>query len=89
MINSDKQKRVFKYLTLYKQRNDGNSPSLREICAVCSIPSTSNAMYILISLERKGMIRLPGGVRNIHIVGGKWIYNGRNQAPQGAEGIHE
>lgn len=68
--------KVLEYVKKFKRHNDGNSPSLRMICQACHIASTSTAMYYLVILEERGLIRLPGGFRNIHVIGGHWTCNG-------------
>lgn len=51
----------------FKENRGGNSPSLRKICEICNISSTSVANYILSELELEGKlmvtedgIELPG-----------------------------
>lgn len=63
---------VLSYIIAHKRLNDGLSPSLREICRACNIPSTSTAAYILADLELAGEISLASGKKGIKVAGGKW-----------------
>ncbi len=66
---------IYEYIVEFKKRNDGTSPSVREIMRDCGISSSSHCLYILQSLDDAGKIRLmgrKGSARSIHVVGGSW-----------------
>lgn len=64
---------VLEYIISYKRNNDGASPTLREICTACNVPSTSIAYYVLMILERDGKIcRDKDKYRGIRVTGGSW-----------------
>ena len=80
----DSAKDTLKYIINYKIRNDGCSPTLREIvAAVDTISSTSHASDRLDTLVLLGLIRYifseVNGIRgskkrhSIAVVGGLWI----------------
>lgn len=65
--------KVFEYVLHYKRSHDGNSPSIREICAGCHLRSTSIGFYHLRCLQRAGLIkRQANTARNIWVVGEHW-----------------
>jgi hypothetical protein len=65
---------IYSYIVAYKQANDGNSPTLREIAEAAGISSTSVVMYNLRHLECLGRLELIGcHRRGICVVGGSWI----------------
>jgi hypothetical protein len=66
---------VYRFLVDYKQRNDGNSPTLRDIMAACDMSCTSLASRTVSSLVRQGRIRRGGRGKSggIVIVGAQWI----------------
>lgn len=73
---SDRLGMVFGYIVSHKIDHDGNSPTIREICAACGISSTSAVDYNLQKLERAKLIRLTiiaHRARGIEVVGGKWL----------------
>lgn len=66
--------RVYKFLLDFKARNDGNSPSVREIAAGIGVHSTSHVMFLLRKLEEMDLVMVQDArSRMIHVVGGKWI----------------
>jgi predicted MarR family transcription regulator len=65
---------VLRYLIWYKRRNNGNSPSIREIGRACHISSTSHVHWCLVKLQKLGKITVGAGARSISVVGGRWIY---------------
>ena len=70
--------RVLEFVIEYKKAHDGNSPSMREICAATFLASTSVANYHLTQLIKMGRIRtfaLDKQSRSIEVVGGKWSYH--------------
>ena len=70
--------RVLEYIIEYKTEHDGNSPSMREICAATLLASTSTVNYHLTQLIKMGRIRtfaLDKQSRSIEVVGGKWSYH--------------
>lgn len=64
---------VFNFIVDYKTRNDGTSPSMREIMEACDISTLSIVHYILADLVDMNLIE-KGGTRNIKVVGGSWVY---------------
>lgn len=63
---------IFQFLVNYKQRCDGNPPSLQEIAESCAV-SISTANYHLTRLEVEGRITIWGNPRRqIAITGGTW-----------------
>ena len=79
---SDRLGRVYSYIVRYKIDHDGNSPTIREICAACGITSTSAVNYTLEKMERAKLIRLPKAfkrARSIEVVGGKWLPPGEDE----------
>lgn len=70
---------VFKFILQFKEHNDGNSPSLREICDACGISSKSVCNHILGILEEQGKIYLERDhkFRNIKVIGARWQPPGR------------
>ena len=75
---SDRQKNIFDFIVGYKSRNDGNSPTIREIADGCGISSTSVVSYNLLKLAGEGVIALSGGgvARRIEVIGGSWTIAG-------------
>jgi hypothetical protein len=73
---------VLAYLIQYKLANDGNSPTIREICDSCDIPSTSVGLNVLHRMQKAGLITLDerNVNRKIQIVGGRWVYDGARSA---------
>jgi len=70
----DTTEQVFQYVLAFKQANDGNAPSLREIADGCNL-SRSAVQYHLTSLELANRIRIHKHRRRmIEIVGGQWDY---------------
>jgi SOS-response transcriptional repressor LexA len=69
---------IFGYIVSFKKRNDGLSPSIRELMSKFNISSTNVVHYILRVLEKEGKIKLYGKYtsRGIKVVGGKWTYKG-------------
>ena len=69
-----KTERILQFIIGFKRANDGNSPTLREICRACNVTSTSVARYHLAKLQRRGFIQMPKGgqCRKILVVGGSW-----------------
>ncbi len=56
---------VIRYINDY-WREQFRSPTLREICDACDIPSTSTMHYILSSLTREGIVEMtPNTSRSI------------------------
>jgi SOS-response transcriptional repressor LexA len=70
----EKTNEVFNYIISYKRRNDGNSPTLRQIMAACKIASVSMVHWYLRVLQRRGLIEIIEGsvARGIKVAGGNW-----------------
>jgi SOS-response transcriptional repressor LexA len=74
--NNPVKQSVFNFIVQFKQRHDGNSPSMREIMAGCNIRSTSVVNYYLELLVKDGMIVCSEDAqrsRMISVVGGTWL----------------
>ena len=54
---SDRALAVLDYIRQYKDANDGNAPSMREIAAAVGLASTSTALHHVTELEKRGLIR--------------------------------
>jgi repressor LexA len=68
---------TYEYIVEYKAKNNGNSPSIRDIKAAVGISSTSVVELHLKELEEQGLIRRgPGASRSIVVIGGKWELTG-------------
>jgi len=66
---------VYQFIVSFKIKNDGNSPSIREIASACNIPSTSMVEICLDCLINEGritMIYYGTNVRRIKVIGGSW-----------------
>lgn len=73
VIYTDRPSQVFDYVLAHKIQNNGNSPTLREICAAIGINSTSNVSDYLDTLEAQGLIKRGfDKARSIEIPG--WSY---------------
>lgn len=65
--------KLYKFIVEHKVNNDGNSPTLREMCEAMGMNSTSLLSYYLDALEKRGKIeRGQNDTRSIRVVGGKW-----------------
>jgi repressor LexA len=71
---SEKEAKVLKFIKKYKSKNDGLSPTIREICEATDISSTSVVHFYLHNLVSAGVIKIKGNKssRGIIVVGGKW-----------------
>ena len=75
-----KRRDLLDYIIDYKQENDGNSPTMRQIMENLSYSSTSVVTYNLNVLENQGLIkRQYGDARGIIVTGGQWVYEGAGQ----------
>lgn len=72
--------RIYNLIVQFKQNNDGNSPTIREILAACDLRATSAVQYQLAKLVREGRISFSGGKRSrsILVTGGRWIHDSQN-----------
>ena len=62
-----KEKEILDYIN-FTIKNDGYSPSVREICEAVDLKSTSTVQYHLKKLEKKGVIsKSVGKSRSLHI----------------------
>ena len=65
---TESQQRVFEGILKYQKAN-GYAPSIRELCAIASLASTSSVYSILRALEQKGYIaRRPESPRAIAVL---------------------
>lgn len=72
---TNKRQELFKAIVAYKQQNDGNSPSVRELGLLIDVASTSTINYYLHQLEKEGLIVLSEHRhKGIRVVGGQWLY---------------
>jgi repressor LexA len=72
---NDRDWQVFNYIVEYKRENDGNSPTIRDICAAVGFSSTSYVNYILEKLEHfEFIMRDKAKSRGISVIGGHWSY---------------
>lgn len=60
---------VLDFIKKFKDENDGNSPSHREIIEGTSIMSTGHLTFVLEKLEQFGRINVKKGHRSITILG--------------------
>ena len=64
---SNKENEILEYIN-YTLKNDGYSPSVREICEAVNLKSTSTVQYHLKKLEKKGVIhKSEGKSRSLHL----------------------
>jgi len=61
---------VYEHIIWYKTRNDGNSPTMQELCIACGIKSKSTISFHLKNLEKAGKIRRKKG--RIYVTDGRW-----------------
>jgi transposase len=64
---------ILDFIIDYKIKNDGNSPSYREIAKAINKPSINFVWRYIKILEDKGKISLFNNVRGIIVNGGKWL----------------
>jgi hypothetical protein len=73
MIMTD---RIYNLIVQFKQDNDGNSPSVRDLLTASDLRTTSAVQYQLVKLEREGRITFGGKrSRSIRVTGGRWIHD--------------
>ena len=64
---SNKAQEILEFIN-FTLKNDGYSPSVREICEAVSLKSTSTVQYHLNKLEKKGVInKSDGKSRSLHL----------------------
>ena len=63
---------IYQYIIDYKKANDGNSPSIRQICQGLNIASTATVWYHMRRLSEAGMIGQNTG-RQVTVMGGQWL----------------
>lgn len=67
--------RLMECIISYKEQNDGNSPSSRQMMDATGIKSTSVVHFHLRVLEDMGKIKvIRGSSRQIIVMGGRWTY---------------
>ena len=65
--------KVYDFIVSYKRKNDGLSPSYREIGRYLDASSTSVVKNVLTHLQNNNRIEIiPGKAAGIMIVGGHW-----------------
>lgn len=62
---------IYRYLIKYKLVNQGNSPTLRDMCSVIGVDSTSLIIHYLDDLAGLGLIKRSN--QGIEIVGARWV----------------
>ncbi len=67
---TDSLRYLYQYIINYKRHNDGNTPTIREICTDCGISSNSVAVYRLRQLESANLIKRRDG--KIFVIGATW-----------------
>ncbi len=69
--------KIYEWVVAYMVEHLGNPPTIREIRAGLSIPSTSTVGFAVKRLKKRGLISFEDGLtRNIQIVGSWWVANG-------------
>ena len=64
---SNKEQEILEFIN-FTLKNDGYSPSVREICEAVNLKSTSTVQYHLKKLEKKGVIvKSEGKSRSLHL----------------------
>ena len=64
---SNKAQEILEFIN-FTLKNDGYSPSVREICEAVNLKSTSTVQYHLNKLEKKGVInKSDGKSRSLHL----------------------
>jgi repressor LexA len=64
---SNKEQEILEFIN-FTLKNDGYSPSVREICEAVNLKSTSTVQYHLNKLEKKGVInKSDGKSRSLHL----------------------
>jgi hypothetical protein len=71
-----RQRAVLNFIIRFKERNCGDSPTIREIMRGVGIPSTSSVNYTLGVLEKHGHIVRPDSTQasRIEVPHGRWVY---------------
>lgn len=78
---TQQQKKIYDFIVVHKSAHNGNSPSIREICAIFNT-STSVARYSLQRLEAHGLIHVdPTSARSIEVIGSHWLPPGVKEIP--------
>jgi len=76
------RERVYEHIIWYKTRNDGNSPTMQELCIACGLYIACGIKYELTiffhlnKLEEEGKIRRKG--RQIFVTDGRWSIDKNN-----------
>jgi hypothetical protein len=76
--------RVFDFICVYKEENDGIPPTYEQISAHFSWSSPSNAWDHVMGLERDGMVTIDPHDRKYRVVDGE--YNAPVQKPKNPYG---
>ena len=73
-VNSPVRKAIFDFIIVYKVKNDGVAPTVREIMSATGIKSTSSVNYHLLVLEHQEKISVEASQpRGIRVIGGHWV----------------
>lgn len=72
---------MYDAIVAYKRAHDGNSPSVRNLMAICNYNSTAAVMHALEALEAEGLITRGYNIsRHICVAGGAWTHGGAHDA---------
>lgn len=72
---------ILKTIISYKQNHDGISPSYDELASVTGMSKSVLKQQILVLLKRGLLYKTPGPSRNLAVVGGKWVWEGKRPFP--------
>lgn len=73
----DRLKQAFDFIVKFKREHDGVAPTVQEICNEVGWASKNSGAKALTEMEERGWIRLNAGARMIEVIGGQWVYEGR------------
>lgn len=74
-VTTETESMILEYIVAFKTDNDGNSPTIRQICDYLGSNSTSEINRHLNRMAEKGLIKRNtkcGQSRMIAVVGGTW-----------------
>jgi hypothetical protein len=69
---TDRQLALYDAIVAFKESNDGNPPTTRELSQATGISSSSVVWSYLKAIEKAGYIVIAKGSRNIRVRGGRW-----------------
>lgn len=71
-LNGDTQGRVYEYIVAYKEKNDGLSPTYRQIAEDCALATPSAVAHHIDALIERGLIEKGPGRSGLIVCGGRW-----------------